>query len=158
MGSRRISLGQCLLIGGSGGIFDRTGYWPLRFAGPSTPSGAVLVPDATRIGDPQSSTGSTLVRGPRTRIGSPMSSPSASRFQHKRKHGLNRGESERGIVAIGMPLHSGGRAVAATSAPVRVVRFSSARLREMLPAVRAAAAAIDAELGNASRQWRQVAN
>jgi len=57
-----------------------------------------------------------------------------------------------------MPLHSGGRAVAATSAPVRVVRFSSARLREMLPAVRAAAAAIDAELGNASRQWRQVAN
>lgn len=34
------------LIGGPGDIFDRTGYWPLRFARPATPGGTVLVPDA----------------------------------------------------------------------------------------------------------------
>jgi DNA-binding IclR family transcriptional regulator len=67
----------------------------------------------------------------------------------KRKYGLNRGESERGIVAVGMPVHSGGRAVAAISVSVPSVRYSPARLREMLPVIRAAAAAIDAELGNA---------
>jgi DNA-binding IclR family transcriptional regulator len=76
----------------------------------------------------------------------------------RRKYGLNRGESERGIVAIGMPLNSGGRAVAAISVSVPSVRFSSARLREMLPPLRTAAAAIDAELSNARRQWRQAAN
>jgi IclR family acetate operon transcriptional repressor len=70
----------------------------------------------------------------------------------RRKYGLNRGESERGIVAIGMPVHSGGRAVAAISVSVPSVRYSSARLREMLPVIRAAAAAIDTELGNAPRQ------
>ena len=37
------------LIGGPGDIFDRTGYWPLRFATPSTPGGAVLVPDAPEL-------------------------------------------------------------------------------------------------------------
>ncbi len=33
------------LIGGPGDIFDRTGYWPLRFARPAVSDGSVLVPD-----------------------------------------------------------------------------------------------------------------
>ena len=33
------------LIGGPGDITDRTGYWPLRFACPSTVDGRVLTPD-----------------------------------------------------------------------------------------------------------------
>jgi 2'-hydroxyisoflavone reductase len=33
------------LIGGPGDVFDRSGYWPLRFAQPSTDDGSVLVPD-----------------------------------------------------------------------------------------------------------------
>ena len=33
------------LIGGPGDIFDRTGYWPLRFSRPAVPDGSVLVPD-----------------------------------------------------------------------------------------------------------------
>ena len=34
------------LIGGPGDWSGRTGYWPLRFARPAAPDGAVLVPDA----------------------------------------------------------------------------------------------------------------
>lgn len=34
------------LIGGPGDLFDRSGYWPLRFARPATVNGAVLTPDA----------------------------------------------------------------------------------------------------------------
>lgn len=33
------------LIGGPGDIFDRTGYWPLRFSRPAAPDGSVLIPD-----------------------------------------------------------------------------------------------------------------
>jgi 2'-hydroxyisoflavone reductase len=33
------------LIGGPGDPFDRSGYWPWRFARPSTADGAVLIPD-----------------------------------------------------------------------------------------------------------------
>ena len=33
------------LIGGPGDVFDRTGYWPSRFAAPAAADGSVLVPD-----------------------------------------------------------------------------------------------------------------
>lgn len=37
------------LIGGPGDVFDRTGYWPWRFANPAAEDAAVLVPDVSDL-------------------------------------------------------------------------------------------------------------
>lgn len=48
-GSSRSLIVRSGLIGGPGDTFDRTGYWPLRFARPAVSDGRVLVPDAPRL-------------------------------------------------------------------------------------------------------------
>jgi 2'-hydroxyisoflavone reductase len=45
-GAERSAIVRSGLIGGPGDVSDRSGYWPLRFARPSTDDGSVLVPRA----------------------------------------------------------------------------------------------------------------
>ncbi len=49
-GSEHALVARVGLIGGPGDPFDRSGYWPLRFARPAAADGAVLVPNAPRLG------------------------------------------------------------------------------------------------------------
>ncbi len=48
-GSDRAMVARVGLIGGPGDEFGRSGYWPWRFAHPSNPQGAVLVPDDPQV-------------------------------------------------------------------------------------------------------------
>lgn len=48
-GANRAMVARAGLIGGPGDESGRSGYWPWRFAHPSNPTGAVLVPQAPQV-------------------------------------------------------------------------------------------------------------
>lgn len=48
-GTDRTAIVRAGLIGGPGDVSDRSGYWPLRFARPSTEDASVLVPDVPEL-------------------------------------------------------------------------------------------------------------
>jgi IclR family transcriptional regulator, acetate operon repressor len=69
----------------------------------------------------------------------------------RRGYGLNVEESERGVVAVGVPVHdAAGHAVAAVTVAAPTARFRRQELLAVLPALRAAAERIDADLATIS--------